>query len=43
MTLIAGSPIVWPGEVTVPPRGSPVCGWNNELCQEDGEIFEMFV
>ncbi|XP_025080932.1 atrial natriuretic peptide receptor 1-like [Pomacea canaliculata] len=36
MRLIAGSPIVWPGEVTVPPRGSPVCGWNNELCQEDG-------
>ncbi len=34
------SGLVWYGNMTGVPRDSPLCGWNNELCQQDEDKTE---
>ena len=34
-TIREGVTIIWPGGVTTPPKDSPECGWEGELCYND--------
>ncbi|KAK3705058.1 hypothetical protein QZH41_009322, partial [Actinostola sp. cb2023] len=35
-TMREGVNIIWPGGVLTPPKDSPECGWEDELCEDKG-------